>query len=685
MTGPRTSDEHIAGMPSVPPETESAETAAGLDTFLLRGGLVDAYFVRRSRILFVTFDNLASVGEYQPPQPWLHVRIMKAGFSILGLIASRKDWYRNEDTPRLLEKLRDAGFFRGFERVVFTGASMGGYAALTYSRLVPGAVVLAFSPQTTLSRRIAPFEKRFRYAQRKWNWDSPDFLDAADGLSEAREVWLFYDPFVPEDRAHALRIEGDSIRYVKCGHFGHRLIRQLKACGALDEVFRDIGTGTFDRAVFRKLIRARRDVRLWRKELLKNLEHTGHRRLARHMAEWFLNDDPNARFAQKAHLQLGDRPEVPPAESIIVKDGKPKRPFRGEILRLRGAIVVPERDHDTRLASGVLLADRSYCELSRAWIRAGKATPVPSLSDDERIEDLPGRHLFAGHMRRHFGHFLVESTARLWALSELEGKIDSVLYLPYRGGILPTERAISAMAPFFERLGVAIPVRTYDTPVRVEELYVPELGFGWSNRYAGSPLYRRFMRDRLAGGIAAEGGEKLYISRAKLPSRLGAVLGETFIEQNLSRQGYEIFHPEKHPLDVQIARYKAARKIVALDGSALHLAAYLFREGGRVAIILRRSKANSADYVLQYRSFCNVTPDVIDVIRKDWVSGESTRSDYRSVGELDFASLFGQLTTLGYVEADFTPDLPSENEIAALVQEFSERRSEDFRFMGDET
>ncbi len=669
----------------IPPEVASAREAAGRDGFILRGELVDAYFIRRSPILFVTFDNLASVGEYDPPQPWLHARMAKEGFSILGLIATRKDWYRNADTPRLLTELRDAGLFKGFERIVFVGTSMGGYAALTYSRIVPGSVVLGFSLQTTLNRDIAPFEDRFRYAQRKWDWESPDYLDAATAASAASEIWLFYDQFVGEDRAHAARVPGPAVRHVACGHFGHRIMRQLKASGTLDTVLRQIGTGRFDEAAFRKALRSRRDIRVWRKEFLRNLELRGHGQLATQMAEWFLADDPRSRYARKTLARLAETAEAAPeVREIIVSDGDPQPPFRGEILKIAGGIVVPERDHDTGLASGVLFADRSYCELSKAWIRAGKFTPEPVLAPDEPIEPLPGRHLFAGHLRGHFGHFLVESTARLWALDALGDELDGIIYLPYRGAVEPTRRIIRSRQDFFHRLGVTVPIQTFATAVQPEVLYVPELGFGWLERYAGSPAYRRLMRERLGHGIAPEGGEKLYVSRSRLPSKRGGILGETVIEENLARQGYEIFHPEKHPLDVQIARYKAAHRIVALDGSALHLAAYFLREGGQVALILRRSKANAADYVLQYRSFCGVDPDIIDVIRKDWISGDARRVDFRSVGELDFTALFGRLQELGYTEPGFAPDLPGKKDIEAMLQEFSERRSEDFAAIGDD-
>ncbi|MEZ5754781.1 MAG: hypothetical protein R3D90_08470 [Paracoccaceae bacterium] len=143
---------------SVPPIVTDLSRAVGEAAFLYRGGLVDAWFEAQpgSDVLAVTFDNLSSIGEYDPPQPWLRWRMEKAGISLLGIMATRKDWYRNPDTPALIAALREAGLFARFRRVVFVGASMGGFAALAYAPMVPGAAVLAFSPQTTLARGIVP-------------------------------------------------------------------------------------------------------------------------------------------------------------------------------------------------------------------------------------------------------------------------------------------------------------------------------------------------------------------------------------------------------------------------------------------------------------------------------------------------------------------------------------------------
>ena len=339
--------------------------------------------------------------------------------------------------------------------MLFIGTSMGGFAALAYAALVPGAAVLAFSPQSTLSKKIVRFERRYHYAQRKWDWETPAFLDAAESLAPNAEVWLAYDPFVAEDRAHARRIQGPGVRHLRLPHMGHRAIRQVKACGALDAMILTIAQGNFDALGFGKALRNRRADPLWQKEFFAEIERRGHSRLGHGAARVLAGQFPQERwvrralnrFRTQAKLNDGSHP-APTDEVILVAEGAPQAPFTGEIQRLGRALVLPERDGDQRLAAGVLKADGSYAELSRSWIRARKSTPVPVLGRDEIITYLPGRHVFAGHFRGHFGHFLVESTARLWALDHLGFKPDSVLYLPYRGEHEATLRAIEMQRRF---------------------------------------------------------------------------------------------------------------------------------------------------------------------------------------------------------------------------------------------
>ena len=370
------------------------------------------------------------------------------------------------------------------------------------------------------------------------------------------------------------------------------------------------------------------------------------------------------------------KPVHTPAQAIVVPETKV---FSSEIAHLENAVVVPERAHDAKLACGVLNSEGQFQDLSRSWIRAFKSTQPPTVSDDEPIDHLEGRHLFAGHIRGHFGHFLVESTARLWAMGKDGVSPDSILYLPYGGKAKAADTALRAHALFFKCLGIEIPIQVIRNATLCDNLILPELGFGWRARYAGSPEYRSFVSSRLKAATKPEGAEKLYISRARLRADKGHVIGEEILEENLSRCGYEVFHPEKHDLLTQIARYRAARHIVALDGSALHLAGFVVEPETRVGIILRRSKANHGDYTLQYQSFAGITPDIMNAVQADWAGGENPRSDYKSVGELNFASIFRKLARLDYVPGTFEPDLPDSGEWKSMISAFSDKRSEALR------
>lgn len=260
------------------PHIAHLSEAPGSAAFWHGGAGCDLAFVRRGPVLLVTFDNLATIDERDEARPWpiwQDRRAATLGLSVLGIQSHQKDWYRNAATPVLIEGLRAAGFFDGFDRVLFTGASMGGFAAMVYAHLVPGARVLAFSPQSTLSRKIAPFETRYPYVQRRFDWDSPAYLDAADYVGRAAGGHLFYDPFVPEDRAHVDRLPAGALEAVKIPHAGHLLVRVVAKAGALDVLMNACAHHEDLPAEFWTAMRNRRDNRAWARRFLSQAETRG--------------------------------------------------------------------------------------------------------------------------------------------------------------------------------------------------------------------------------------------------------------------------------------------------------------------------------------------------------------------------------------------------------------------------
>jgi len=223
-----------------------------------------ASFVDRGKHqLVVSFDNLSDAGNpYPDVAPWADKFVRENGWSHLGIYARGPSWYRDADLIAHLEKLRDDGFFAQFERVTLTGTSMGGYAALAFAGLAPGATVLALSPQTTLDTSIVPWETRFRKGMRQ-DWTLP-YSDAAHTLDTVGRAYVLYDPFMKPDMAHVMRLPQENLVHLRGFGFGHKSAVLLRRIDYLKPVMHGAVTGTLDISAFYKAARARRDLYIYR-------------------------------------------------------------------------------------------------------------------------------------------------------------------------------------------------------------------------------------------------------------------------------------------------------------------------------------------------------------------------------------------------------------------------------------
>lgn len=312
--------------------------------------------------------------------------------------------------------------------------------------------------------------------------------------------------------------------------------------------------------------------------------------------------------------------------------------------RIDNALVVPTSGEGMIQIGGVYDRKGAYVHQAVHW-RRGRPLLLAGDAPPPRTRDrLEGNWLWGGLLLNHFGHFLTESTPRLWALDEVTG-LDGIVFVHKRNA-----EVTHFHRSFLRLMGCDLPIHVVNRPVRVDRLHVPGQGFGIGRITQGTPKFRDFFQRSFARDIAPEGPERLYISRSALGPRKGGALGEGFLEKHLATEGYEAFHPQQHPLEVQIARYRAARQIIALDGSALHLAAFACAPHQRVAMIRRRTSSISNTIVLHLNGFSGGKTDVIDAIRADWVLGaRGGRVDRFSMGELDMPAVQAALKARGYV------------------------------------
>ena len=289
----------------VPPEL-GLDAAATADRFLIQGDHAKLWFEGRSDVLIVSFDNLATIDEGWPRAPWAWRRLQPMGHSVLGVQSHAKDWFRQPTAPQLLRGLEERGFFRRFRRIVLTGASMGGFAALNFAPLIPDARVLAFSPQSTMNKVIAPFEARFPYAVKKSNWSGMPFLDAAAAIPYIRRAVILYDPMVPEDRTHAARMAGPNVQFLRAPFTTHEAIRVVLKTGTFPLLINALVQGDRIGPDFWQAFRARRSVTKWQRALLAEAANRGqHARVIR---------------AANAMLKLGEG--LPDEELVFIRRAK---------------------------------------------------------------------------------------------------------------------------------------------------------------------------------------------------------------------------------------------------------------------------------------------------------------------------------------------------------------------------
>lgn len=227
-------------------------------------------FVPGGPALIVSFMALADDDEPSDNNAqaiWGGSFLEARGHSILGVQRQRNDWYRAPDLHHALQRLAATGFFSRFERVMFYGGSMGGFAALAFASLAPGCIVLAHNPQSTLRPSATPWEGRFDFA-RQLDWEG-SFSDGAEGARQAQVVYASYDPWCEEDRQHVDRLEGCRLVRLPFPHVGHQVPLWLQQLKVLGQVFDQALAGELTTSSFRTLIRGRQALPRYALQLTK--------------------------------------------------------------------------------------------------------------------------------------------------------------------------------------------------------------------------------------------------------------------------------------------------------------------------------------------------------------------------------------------------------------------------------
>jgi hypothetical protein len=280
-------------------------------------------FVPGGPTLVVTF--MSALPQQQAPLAtavdegiWGEGFLAKRGHSILGVGRRRNDWYLDADLQAAMELLAARGVFARFRQVVFYGGSMGGFGALTYARLAPGALVLAHNPQTTLRREDTPWERRYEHG-RQFDWSGP-YGDAATGLGQVARVYVSYDPHLKDDLRHVQRLPREHLVPLRVPCVGHQMPIWLQQMQLLAPVFDGVVDGSLSSERFREWARARVGLSRYWFTMAQRRRHPARRETLAERARSLAPGDPQPREFLRLLTRARLRPPPEPRRAFWVAD-----------------------------------------------------------------------------------------------------------------------------------------------------------------------------------------------------------------------------------------------------------------------------------------------------------------------------------------------------------------------------
>lgn len=201
----------------------------------------------------------------------------------------------------------------------------------------------------------------------------------------------------------------------------------------------------------------------------------------------------------------------------------------------------------------------------------------------DRVPDTQlGSAVFAGYLYDHYGHFLLESLARLWA-----PQLDPPVPLVWIAGW--TETFEPWMTDVLDLIGVQgerLIVTAGGGPVEADEMAFPHPGFEF-----GSFMHPWLARRLASHPADAAPTDHVWLSRsARIPN--SGLDEELELEAAMEASGWRILRPEHHTIGQQVELLAGAVHVSGLEGSAFHTLALLDGFRGAVDLFTRQHHPN---------------------------------------------------------------------------------------------
>jgi capsular polysaccharide biosynthesis protein len=280
----------------------------------------------------------------------------------------------------------------------------------------------------------------------------------------------------------------------------------------------------------------------------------------------------------------------------------PPVPTPEHIMRLHGVTatrLIVGGKGETHLGA-IYDADGVLVKESQRFADAKYPSRDPETLAEAMEERSPQAHfpraVYLGQAFTHFGHFLIETIPNLLWIDLVDSDLP-LLFHPFDpfGHDVFTQRPHGAEC--LRLLGIPqqrIVMVREDTVV--DELLLPPRVYDirrgplFDFRQVYSALREAALRE-----ATDDGARCIYLSRSRLRPRQRRLAKEAMVERHMRWRGFTILHPEQMSFAAQIRAVAQAEVVAGVDGSALHLSAFM-RPRSRM-LILQTARRRNVGYL----------------------------------------------------------------------------------------
>ena len=217
-------------------------------------------------------------------------------------------------------------------------------------------------------------------------------------------------------------------------------------------------------------------------------------------------------------------------------------------------------------------------ELRRSWGASSRILRKSGAIDPAVIGHVHKTVVYGGVLGAHFGHFILESLSRVWAIKLLSDDIE----------IIWNKLGATTLAKWQEEFFIHHEIdmnrfRIIKSPTLFESVMVPSPGYIiqlHANKAHLDSISFRCPEHRVRD-------TRVWLSRSGLSDSCAAITNESEVERELEETGWTIIHPETLKLEEQVSIIQKASVVAGFEGSAFHILAIASHPPDLVVIFAR--------------------------------------------------------------------------------------------------